>query len=97
MRILRSRKTFIALSLLVPPTMYATLVYLHDEYRVFWQNFAGGLAAFLGGTAALVVLLGYVTNRTRREIVVAVLWMVAFCLVVLGAAFLWFITHFASN
>ena len=71
------------------PLLWATaLVYLHDDYHVFWQNPLAQLIAYFGGSAAAAFLLGRLTGRTRREITSVVIATIPACIVVVIGVFL---------
>jgi hypothetical protein len=92
--LLGSRKAFVALALVVlPPASWAFVIYLHDDLRVFWQNLPALLSVYFGAPAALVILLGRVTGRTRNEILAVVAATAAVSLVFMAAMFVWGLSH----
>jgi len=93
LRFLRSRPLFLlATLLLVPLLWYTALVYLHDDFHVFWQNTLAQLIAYFGGCSAVAVLLGRLTGRTRREITVVAVATIPACIVVVIGAVLYALT-----
>jgi len=87
LRFLRSRPLYWLVVLLVIPLLwYTALVYLHDDYHVFWQNFGAQFLAYMGGCALVALLLGRLTGRTGTETTAAIVATVPACiLVAIGA------------